>query len=178
MTLLFLIGYRGTGKTTVARLLAGRLGRHWVDADDEIERRHGRTVRELFSQEGEAGFREKEEAVLADLCRLEDHVVATGGGAVLRESNRRRLRESGRVVWLTADPATIWERMQADPCTPERRPALRAGGLAEIEEVLRVREPFYRACADLVVATAGRLPEEVAEMILAQVAPGQEARNP
>jgi shikimate kinase len=164
---IFLVGYRGAGKTAVARLLAEQLGWEWVDADEALERRHGRTIREIFAAEGEAGFRAKEEAVLADLCRGERRVIATGGGVVLREANRQRMRAAGRVVWLTADARTVWERLQGDPTTAGRRPALTVGGLAEVEELLWQREPLYRACADLVIETAGRSPEEVTAAILA-----------
>ena len=164
---IFLVGYRGTGKSTVARLLAERLGWGWVDADELLERRHGRSIRQIFAEEGEAGFRDKEAAILEELCRGERLVVATGGGIVLREDNRRRLRAAGRVVWLTADAMTIWRRLQEDPTTGARRPTLTVGGLAEVEELLRVREPLYRECADLTVSTDGRTPEEIVAAILA-----------
>jgi shikimate kinase len=165
--LIFLTGPRGSGKTTVARLLARRLGWAAADADEALEARQGRSVRAVFAAEGEAGFRETEAAVLAELCRLRRHVVATGGGAVLRADNRELLRRSGWVVWLTADVDTLWGRVQADGGTAERRPALGGGGREEVVEVLRAREPLYRACADLTVQTAGRAPEAVAEEILA-----------
>jgi shikimate kinase len=163
---LFLVGYRGTGKTTVGRLVAEGLGWTSVDADEVLERRYGRTVRQIFAEEGEAGFRDKEAVVLGEICRLRQHVVATGGGVVLSEDNRRRLREAGRVVWLTADARTLWERLQQDAATAERRPTLTVGGLTEIEELLRVREPLYRSCAHVVVNTVGRSAEEVAAAIL------------
>ena len=163
--LLFLIGGRGTGKTTVARLLAHQLGWEWVDADEALELRHGQSIRAIFAAEGEAGFRDKEAAVLEELCRSARLVVATGGGVVLREANRKRLRVTGRVVWLTADAQTIWGRLQRDPVTAERRPALTVGGLAEIKELLRAREPLYRGAADFTVSTSGRTPEEVADAV-------------
>jgi shikimate kinase len=162
----FLVGYRATGKTTLARLLAKELGWDWVDADERIEQRCGRNIRQIFAEEGEAGFREHEAAVLEELCRRPRQVVATGGGVVLREANRARLRAAGRVIWLTADAETIWARLQGDPTTAERRPALTVGGLAEVEELLRVREPLYRDCADLIVDTAARSPEEIVAHIL------------
>jgi shikimate kinase len=162
-----LVGYRGTGKTTVARLLAGRLGWDWLDADVELEARCGRSIREVFAAEGEVGFRDREEAVLADLAGREATVLATGGGAVLREANRRRLGTMGLVVWLTADAETIAARLAGDASTACRRPDLTArGGLDEIRELLAAREPFYRSCAQLQVDTAGRQPENVADIIL------------
>jgi shikimate kinase len=164
--LLFLIGYRGSGKTTVARLVAEGLGWPWLDADAVLEERHGQTIRQIFAVEGEAGFRDKEAAVLADLCRLERHVIATGGGVVLRPANRELLKQAGRIVWLTADAATLHVRMHGDATTHERRPALSVGGLAEVEELLRQREPFYRECAHKMEDTVGRSPEQVAASIL------------
>jgi shikimate kinase len=164
---LFLIGPRGSGKSTVARLLARELGWDWRDADEELEKKHGQTIRAIFAAEGEAGFREKEAALLVELCRLQHHVIiATGGGVVLRENNRRMLRETGRVVWLTADIETLWRRMQADDTTAERRPALSIGGREEVAEVLRVRETLYRKCADCIVETTGRSPEAIVAEIL------------
>lgn len=164
---IFLIGYRGSGKTSVARLLAGRLGWNWLDADTVLEARHGRTVRQIFAEEGEAGFRDKEAALLEELCRCDGHVIATGGGVVLRPANRERLR-AGLVVWLTAEAPTLWQRINADGVTAERRPNLTVGGLSEVEELLRQREPLYRACAGLVVDTTGRTPETIADDILAR----------
>jgi shikimate kinase len=152
----------------VARLLAEQLGWSALDADDVLETRHGRSISQIFADEGEPGFRDKEAAILAELCGLRQHVIATGGGVILRAENRQRLREAGQVVWLTADPATIWQRLQKDAGTAERRPALTVGGLAEIEQLLREREPLYRACAHLVVDTVARSAEEVAAAIRTQ----------
>lgn len=164
--LLFLIGPRGSGKSTVARLLAQELGWDWLDADEVLEKRHGSSIRAIFASEGEAGFRAKEAVVLEELCLLSRHVIATGGGIVLRESNRALLRQSGRVVWLTADVETLWRRVQADNATTERRPILTVGGREEMEEVMRFRETLYRQCADWIVETAGRTPEEIVAAIL------------
>ncbi len=163
---LFLIGMRGSGKSTIARLVAHELGWNWLDADDELEKRYGQSIRAIFAAEGEAGFREKESDVLAQLCRLARHVIATGGGIVLREHNRALLRSSGRIVWLTADIETLWQRVQADSATTERRPPLTIGGRAETEEIIQLREPLYRQCADYVVDTTGREPNDIAAEIL------------
>jgi shikimate kinase len=162
---IFLVGYRCTGKSTVARLLAEKLGYKWFDADEVLEGRYGTTIRKIFESEGESGFRDKEEEIFAELCQLHRHVIATGGGVILREANRQLMREAGFVVWLTADAPTIWARLQADPASTDRRPPLTVGGLAEIEEVLKIREPLYQACADLVISTAGLTCEDVARQI-------------
>jgi shikimate kinase len=167
---LFLIGFRGTGKTTVAKILAGKLGWTWTDADEMLEQRTCRSIRQIFEEEGESGFRERESAILAELCRFRRQVVATGGGVVLRPENRERLRASGRVVWLTADAGTLWQRLQTDETTKDRRPPLAGGGLREIEKLLEVRTPLYQSCADFSVPTGARSPDAVAEEVLSVLA--------
>src|SRR5262245_18853299 len=162
---IILIGYRGTGKSAVARLLAEQLGWEAVDADEVLEIRYGRNIRTIFADEGETGFRDKESAILEEICRGNNQVLATGGGAGLRAEHRRRLRSAGWVGWLTASPAITWQRHRGDAGTAQRRPDLSVGGLAEIEELLRQREPLYRECADITIETAGRSPEEIAEAI-------------
>lgn len=165
MPLVFLIGYRGTGKTTVARLLAEKLAWAWRDADALLEERHGRDIRRIFAEEGEAGFRDKEAAILEELSKLNECIVATGGGVILRPENRALLRK-GRVVWLTASPEVLWQRVQTDALTSQRRPNLAQGGLGEIEELLRQRTPWYAGCADLTVDTESRTSDQVAEAIV------------
>ena len=168
--LLFLIGYSGTGKTTVARHLAERLGGAWFDADVEIERRAGKSIATIFAQEGEAEFRNWETAVVADLAQEHNAVVALGGGAVLREANRHVLLGRGKIVWLKADPQTLYERLSNDTGTSERRPNLTPwGGLAEIVEVLATRTPIYEQMADLTVDTVNKSPAAVAGEILARL---------
>jgi shikimate kinase len=161
---IFLIGYRGTGKTTVARLLADRLGRASHDADAVLEARHGQSIRDIFAAEGESGFRARESAVLAELARRDNAVIATGGGVIVRPENRELLKR-GTVIWLTAPADVLWQRLQADATTAERRPDLAQGGLAEIEDLLRARTPHYEACADWQVDTSRHEPAEVARLI-------------
>jgi 3-dehydroquinate dehydratase / shikimate dehydrogenase len=162
--LLFLIGYRGAGKTTVAQLLADRLGWIWADADAVLEDRYGKTIREIFAEEGESGFREKEAAILEELTGFDGCVIATGGGVVLREDNRQRLK-LGPVVWLQAPAELLWQRLQADPITAEQRPDLGQGGLGEIEEMLRARNPLYEECQTFCVDSSQQTPEEIADAI-------------
>ncbi len=164
-----LIGYRATGKSTVGRLLADRLNRPFADADREVEALDGRSIRSIFLEDGEPAFREREARVLADLAdRLaEGGVVATGGGAILLEANRRVLREFGLVVWLTADPDTLTARLRSSHRGVGDRPALTsAGTLAEIAGVLEARTPLYREVADAEVSTVGRNAEQVADVVL------------
>ena len=162
--LLFLIGYRGTGKTTIARLLAEKLGWAWLDADHLLEERAGRSIRQIFAEEGETGFRNQETAILTELSEKQDHVIATGGGVILRAENRELLKQ-GCVVWLKAPADVLWQRMQQDVATLQRRPDLAQGGLAEVEELLRVRTPHYEACQDYTVDTVERTPNQVASAI-------------
>jgi shikimate kinase len=165
--ILTLIGYRATGKTTLARLLAERLGWDWIDADVEIEHRAGKSIAEIFAEDGELAFRDLEALVIADLCRRDRLVVAAGGGAPLRPESQQAMREAGKVVWLTARPETILTRMTDDATTAARRPNLTDNDpLAEIIELLNRREPIYRESADFAVDTEGRAPVELVEEIL------------
>lgn len=162
---LHLIGYRGSGKTTVGAALGVRLGWPFVDADVVLEAGAGMTIREIFAAEGEPGFRDRETATLRKLVAGPEAVIATGGGIVLRPENRELLR-TGFVVWLTAEPELLWHRIQIDPTTGDRRPNLTTtGGLDEVRSVLTAREPLYRATAHL-ITDASRSPELVATDIL------------
>jgi len=167
---IFLIGYRGTGKSTVACLVADRLKWNSIDADDEIERRTGKSIADIFALQGEAAFRAVEASVVAELAERQNTVIALGGGAVLFAENRAVIRGKGPVIWLTASVDTIESRIVADASTAQRRPNLTAaGGRAEIEALLAAREPQYRECATLVVATDGKTSAKVADEILDQL---------
>jgi len=165
---LALIGYRGTGKSTVGRIVADRLNRRFLDADLEIEARAGRSIRSIFTEWGETVFRDWEEQTLAELTSAySGAVVATGGGVVLRETNRRRIRGFGFVVWLRTDPSELARRLESDGRgLAERPPLTRAGTLAEIATILEVRIPLYQELADLVIETGDKTPAEVAAAIL------------
>ncbi len=167
---LTLIGYRATGKTTLARLLAERLGWDWIDADIEIERVAGKTIARIFAEDGEPVFRDIEAGVIADLAGRANLVIAAGGGAPLRPESRSAMRAGGRVVWLQASAETIHARMAGDATTATRRPSLTdRGPLDEIVHVVSLRAPIYRETAHLAIDTEGKPPELLAEEILCQI---------
>jgi shikimate kinase len=167
---LVLMGYRGTGKSQVARLLAERLGWPCFDTDEQIEQRAGKSIAAIFAEDGEDAFRDWETQVIADLAARDRSVIALGGGAVLRAQNRAALARASHVVWLTASPQTLWRRIQADAATQARRPNLTAaGGITEIIATLDARRPIYRQCAHAVVDTEDKTPAEVADAIVAQL---------
>lgn len=165
--LIFLTGYRGTGKTTVGAILASRMGCECSDSDDAIEKRAGKSIADIFAQQGEEHFRDLESEVVADLVQRNNAVVALGGGAILRQSNRDLIQRHGTVVWLEAGIETIRQRLLSDPSTTARRPNLTGQGLLdEIAEVLAKRTPLYRGCARLTVNTDNKSPNTIAEEIL------------
>jgi shikimate kinase len=166
---LVLIGYRGTGKSAVARILAGQLGWPAFDADVEIETRAGKSIAQVFADDGEQAFRDLESQVVADLMTRERCVVALGGGALMREANRSAALGRGTIVWLKASPETLLRRIEADAASHQRRPNLTAqGGITEIIVTLDARTPTYRQCASFEVDTEHKTPEEVADAILGQ----------
>jgi shikimate kinase len=159
----FLVGLMGAGKTTVGRLLARRLKLRFFDSDREIERRCGVTIPVIFEIEGEAGFRAREQHVLAELCALRGIVLASGGGSVLSAENRRRLAASGTVVYLNARPEDLYERVRHD----RNRPLLAtADPLARLRELHAARDGLYRAVADLVVDTGAQSAQLLARGLL------------
>ncbi|VTR93949.1 shikimate kinase : Marine sediment metagenome DNA, contig: S03H2_L00797 OS=marine sediment metagenome GN=S03H2_11483 PE=3 SV=1: SKI [Gemmata massiliana] len=164
---IILVGYRCTGKTTVGRLLAEHLACPFADADDLVEASAGRSIKEIFATESETGFRDRESAALKELCAQSAGVISTGGGAILREANRALLKASGFVVWLTAAPETVWDRLRTDPTTAARRPNLTAtGGEAEVRALIAARAPLYRDVAHFTVASDTLSPEGLVDAIL------------
>ena len=175
-----LIGYRGTGKTSVAGPLAARLGFEAVDADTEIERRAGRSIRQIFAETGEPAFRKLERDVMSELLARKKLVIAAGGGAVLDAATRASIQSAGPAVWLRASVDTIERQVAGDQATIHRRPDLTpSGGRREIEGLLALREPIYRQCATITVDIDGRSIAAVVEEILAGLSAGsQEACGP
>ena len=160
---IYLMGYRGSGKSTVGRRLADRLGLPVVDTDTVIEAAAGQSIREIFAGEGEDGFRQREQLALEQVAeKAAPCVIALGGGAILRGANQRTIQRTGKVVWLTGSPSALLARIQADTTTAQRRPALSSSSdYDEIVGILAARSPIYQRLANLTVDTDGRAPEEI-----------------
>jgi shikimate kinase len=159
MNRLFLIGPMGSGKTTVGRFLASRLGLDFLDLDQEIERRCGVDVSVIFEIEGEAGFRAREQCMLDELTQRDNILLATGGGTVLAEANRSMLRERGLVIWLQTSVDQQLRRLERD----QRRPLLQAPDRRQrLDKLAEARNPLYGACAHLVVRSANISPAQMA----------------
>ena len=149
---LFLVGPMGAGKTSIGRRLAAQLGLAFVDLDLAFEERAGVSIALTFEIEGEAGFRKRESALLAELVERRDIVLSTGGGAVLDPGNREQLRNHGFVVWLDADVDTQLHRLHAD----RKRPLLGVGDRREqLERLAAIRNPLYAEIADLRIGASG-----------------------
>jgi shikimate kinase len=160
-----LIGYRGTGKSTVGKRLAARLGLELISTDVEIVKRAKQSIPEIVAQQGWEYFRDVESAVCRDLAGRDQLVIDTGGGAVLRPQNVEVLKRNGKLIWLTATVETITARIGDDT----QRPSLTGtkSFVEEIAEVLQDRTPKYQAAADYVIRTDDRSIPQVVEAILA-----------
>jgi len=158
-----LVGPMGAGKSTIGRLLAKELHLPFRDSDREIEQRAGANIPWIFDVEGEPGFREREHAVIEELCQVKGLVLATGGGAVLREDNRQALRRGGSVVYLCTSVEQQLERTSRD----RNRPLLQNADPGRVlRELMAIRDPLYRSIADIVVETDERPPRMVVLEIL------------
>ncbi|WP_153160721.1 shikimate kinase [Zoogloea sp. 1C4] len=161
-TCVVLVGMPGSGKTTVGRDLAKRLGLRFVDSDHEIEARTGVKIPTIFEIEGEDGFRKRETQTLDALTRESNMVLATGGGAVIRPENRALLRERAVVVFLSVPPQILWERTRHD----RSRPLLQvADPKGRLEELLKSRGPFYREVAHIIVEGGRGTPHAMVKLI-------------
>lgn len=163
---IILIGPMGSGKSTIGRLLSKRLGMTFVDSDREIEARSGADIPWIFDLEGEAGFRERETAVLADLVEQGSQVIATGGGAVIRPENRDLLKTGGQVVYLQ----TSVEQQLARTAKDRNRPLLQGPDPeGTLRRLASERRPFYEQTAHLTIDTNGLSPRAVVRDIIKQL---------
>ena len=160
-----LIGYRGTGKSTVAKILGQRLGRTVVSTDDEIVREAGQSIPKIVEQFGWDHFRELETQICKKFQGQTDLVLDTGGGLVLKDENVKILKATSKLFWLTADVSTIVSRIAGDT----QRPSLSGtkSFVEEIKEILQIRIPLYEAAADVILPTDQETPDSLADTILA-----------
>ena len=168
--LITLIGYRGTGKSTLAPRLASRLNFSWADADVELENWTGRSIREIFATDGEPEFRRLEREILVQLLKRDRLVLAAGGGAILNETTRQDFRDAGPVVWLQASVETIARRILREGSPSAHRPNLTSqGGIDEIRALVAQREPIYQSCATISVLSEGSSIEGLIQRIIPQL---------
>ena len=165
--MIVLVGLPGSGKSTVGRQLARRLGIPFIDSDHEIEQRLGCSIREFFEREGEDAFRDVEEATLRDLTSSAGHcVLATGGGSVLRAINREMLREHGQVIYLRSQPEEVYRRVRHDTA----RPLLQVSDpMARLRSLHAQRDPLYAETAHYVIETGRPSVPRLVNMILMQL---------
>ena len=161
------IGYRGSGKSTVATILGQRLGRRVISTDEEIVKEAKQSIPQLIEQFGWDHFRGLETQMCQKLTGWDNLVIDTGGGLILKEENVRMLKENGKIFWLTAEVSTIASRISGDT----QRPSLSGTKtfVEEIEEILEIRKPHYQAAADHVIPTDQISPEQIADAILSRI---------
>ena len=165
-TLISLVGLPGSGKSTVGRQLARRLDLPFTDSDHVIEQRTGCSIRDFFSREGEAAFRDVEEAVIRDLTQGPAGVIATGGGTVLRPANRQRLRQAGSVIYLRSTPEEVFRRVRHDA----KRPLLQVDDpMQRLRDLYDQRDPLYRETAHFIIETGRPSVSRLVNMILMQL---------
>jgi len=164
---LYLIGYRGSGKSTVGRILAQRLNRPHLDSDDLIESESRMTIKDIFSTKGETWFRDLEAKIVYEVSTsVVPTVVSLGGGAVLREASQAILKATGKCVWLSASAEYLFKRIQSDLATQLRRPNLsQSGGFAEVADILSKRTPIYERLSDITVVVEVKTPDEICDEI-------------
>ena len=174
---LVLIGYRGTGKTSVGARLAEVLQRPFVDLDQVLVREAGRSVADIVARGGWAEFRRLEKELVARYRDVRGLVLATGGGVVLDPNNVAALRANGIIIWLTADPAAIQARLAQDQPRDANRPSLTGGDtIREVLTVLEARAPLYQAAAQISIDTTHRSVGQVVKLVLAALK-SEEAKN-
>ncbi len=162
-----LIGFMGVGKTAVGQALAEKLNKEFVELDSLIEHKAGKSIPEIFQQDGEIAFRELEIEVTKEVAKGKNLVIACGGGVVLNKINIDRLRNESRIVYLTASPRIVLKRILNDG---EERPLLSTPNKAwEIQELLKFRKPFYERAADIKINTSKLDIDSVAEQIISKL---------
>ena len=160
-----LVGFMGTGKTEVGKILSKKLGYALIDADTEIEKKQNMTITEIFRQQGEPAFRDIESEIIKKLAGMKKTVISTGGGAVLRPENISNLKSNGVVVCLSATPETVLQRTSVN----NDRPLLQTENpLQKIKELLEYRRPYYEK-ADIMIDTENKNPLEIAEEIIRKI---------
>ncbi len=164
---IILIGIRGTGKSTVGKLLSRRLKRDFIDSDIYIESFTGKTIKRIFEEDGEEGFREIEASVIAKLSKLDNKIIAAGGGAILRTDNVRHFKNNGFLVLLEATPEIIYERVTQDEKTTQQRPSLtNKKPLDEIKHLITKREHAYKNAADFTINSSYVSCEDIVNEII------------
>ena len=165
-----LIGFRGTGKSTVGRLLAKRLERDFIDSDQQIESSTGKTIKSIFEDDGEEGFRQIEVDTITELSKEDNKVISAGGGVILREENVNNLKNNGFLVLLEATPEIIHSRIARDEKTTQQRPSLtNKKPLDEIRHLVEQREHAYKNAADYTINTSYISCEDVVSEIITRV---------
>ncbi len=158
-----LIGLMGAGKSSIGKILARMLKMPFVDTDIMIEESTVTSIPVIFAIEGEAGFRQREKKIIAEISQQQGLVIATGGGSILDEENRRRLAQNALVVYLHAHPEQLWQRAKFD----KNRPLLHTlDPLKKLEELYSMRDPLYRRLADQIIDTEGKSPLAIARIIV------------
>jgi shikimate kinase len=163
---IFLIGFMGVGKSTIARNLKLAYGMKLIEMDEQIEQEQGKSISELFADEGEAYFRKLETELLESLEQTENTVVSCGGGVPMRDCNVQAMKKSGKIVYLSAEPETVYQRVRHS----HNRPLLEGNmNVDYIRELQEKRLPYYQKAADFTVVTDGRETGEICQEILAQI---------
>ncbi len=167
---IILIGFRGTGKTTVGKLLSKRLEKDFIDSDKSIESSTGKTIKRIFEEDGEEGFRDIEASVIAKISKMDNKIIAAGGGAILRNDNVKNIKNNGFLVLLEAAPEIIYERVTQDEKTTQQRPSLtNKKPFEEIKHLIEQREYAYKNAADYTINTSYLSCEDIVNEIITVV---------
>ncbi len=174
-----LIGYRCSGKTSIGRLIAHKLGRRFVDTDDLIIKRSGSSISEMVNKSGWQYFRDMEKAVIEEISTEDNLIIATGGGSVTIESNMENLKSNGFIVWLDADIDTLKKRLKGDDTSPESRPSLTGNDpVDETFGVMEKRRPLYMKACNLKIDTSKMNINDAADMVIERLKTEDKRQKP